>query len=149
MALAVFHLSPPKNETGTVGLTDLMLLHKAKSVWTRRGRKDKRLWPGYLVSSQSPPNQYLKNHPMSSQVFFDNAWLFMSHLLSIISMSSLTSGSQFSLIVRLADVCSNWICMIPTWGMWYKNVIYKVNEHITMIIIAFSLNINISRKTIL
>ena len=38
-----FHLSPPKKETGTEGLSDLMLLHKAKSVWTRRGRKDKRL----------------------------------------------------------------------------------------------------------
>ena len=34
--------------------------------------------------------------------------------LSIISMSSLTSGSQFSLMARLADVCSNWMCISPT-----------------------------------
>lgn len=34
--------------------------------------------------------------------------------LSIISMSSLTSGSQFSLMARLADVCSNWMCIRPT-----------------------------------
>ena len=34
--------------------------------------------------------------------------------LSIISMSSLTSGSQFSLIARLADVCNNWMCIKPT-----------------------------------
>lgn len=34
--------------------------------------------------------------------------------LSIISMSSLTSGSQFSLMARLADVCSNWMCIKPT-----------------------------------
>jgi len=35
-------------------------------------------------------------------------------LLSIISMSSLTSGSQFSLMVRLAEVWRSWMCMIPT-----------------------------------
>ena len=34
--------------------------------------------------------------------------------LSIISMSSRTSGSQFSLIARLADVCSSWMCIRPT-----------------------------------
>lgn len=35
-------------------------------------------------------------------------------LLSIISMSARTSGSQFSLIARLADVCNSWMCIRPT-----------------------------------
>jgi len=35
-------------------------------------------------------------------------------LLSIISMSSLTSGSQFSLIASEADVWSNCMCISPT-----------------------------------
>ena len=35
-------------------------------------------------------------------------------LLSIISMSSRTSGSQFSLMARLAEVCSSWMCIRPT-----------------------------------
>jgi len=34
--------------------------------------------------------------------------------LSIISMSSRTSGSQFSLMARLAEVCSSWMCIRPT-----------------------------------
>ena len=35
-------------------------------------------------------------------------------LLSIISMSSLTSGSQFSLMASEADVWSSWMCISPT-----------------------------------
>jgi len=35
-------------------------------------------------------------------------------LLSIISISSLTSGSQFSLMARLAEVCNSWMCIKPT-----------------------------------
>ena len=35
-------------------------------------------------------------------------------LLSIISMSSRTSGSQFSFMARLADVWRSWMCIKPT-----------------------------------
>lgn len=55
-----------------------------------------------LTMSSGPSQECLKG--MSSGTI----------LLSIISMSSLTSGSQFSLMASDADVCSSWMCISPT-----------------------------------
>ena len=85
-------------------LPDLTLLHKAY-LDGKEGGENRTVVNGSLGRPSSQPDF------VSSQQHFPFS---ISHLFNIISMSSLTSGSQFSLMVRLAEVWSNWICMIPT-----------------------------------
>ena len=56
-----------------------------------------------MVTMSSGPSQECLNGRSSGTI-----------LLSIISMSSLTSGSQFSLMARDAEVWSSWMCISPT-----------------------------------
>ena len=70
--------------------------------------------PGDCLTMSSGPSQECRKGTSSG-----------TSLLSIISMSSRTSGSQFSLMARLAEVCSSWMCISPTenWessGSWKK-----------------------------
>ena len=95
-------------------LPDLTSLQKAYLDKARRGRKQ-RVVNGSLGHPSYPQTAICDiSHYVGFWIYYLLIF-WISDLFNIISMSSLTSGSQFSLMVRLAEVWSNWICMIPTW----------------------------------
>ena len=90
------------SDTGTVRLEP----RKHAFTWAGCSREkyfNKSKMGKYFITMSSGPSQECLNGRSSGTI-----------LLSIISMSSLTSGSQFSLMASEADVWSNCMCISPT-----------------------------------